>query len=26
VDHRSDIGTAPLIAKRVSHMRALRGK
>ncbi|HQN26430.1 MAG TPA: phosphoribosylamine--glycine ligase [Syntrophales bacterium] len=26
VDHRSDIGTAPLIAKRVRHMQSLRGK
>lgn len=26
VAHRSDIGTAPLIEKRVRHMRELRGK
>jgi phosphoribosylamine--glycine ligase len=26
VDHRPDIGTAPLIAKRVRHMQAIRGK
>jgi phosphoribosylamine---glycine ligase len=26
VDHRPDIGTPPLIAKRVRHMQAIRGK
>ena len=26
VDHRPDIGTAPLIEKRIRHMRAVRGE
>jgi phosphoribosylamine--glycine ligase len=25
VDHRPDIGTQPLIEKRISHMRQVRG-
>jgi phosphoribosylamine--glycine ligase len=25
VDHRPDIGTAPLIEKRIRHMQAIRG-